>query len=335
MNHPLLPGLALTLVAGLMSGNCMLPLKFIRRWPWENSWLAFSLVSLLVLPWAFAFLFVHHLFAAYGSLPLSELAIPMLLGAGWGIAQILFGISVRRLGLGIAYAIIVGLGAALGTLVPFFAQPRAADRSHTTLLVLAGVLVMAVGIALTAWGGQLREKHSIRAPEPRRRYAAAVVLAILCGIMAPMLNYSFAFGQQIAQAAVRLGNSPLYAAYAVWPIGLIGGLAPNVAYSLLLLRRNGSWSAFQPALPDVGWSALMGFLWMGAFALYGMSATYLGALGTSVGWGLLQIFMILTATLSGVITGEWKQSPVRARLLLGAGLIGLCCAITLLGAANA
>jgi hypothetical protein len=30
-------GLLLTLVAGLLSGNCMLPMKFARRWPWENT----------------------------------------------------------------------------------------------------------------------------------------------------------------------------------------------------------------------------------------------------------------------------------------------------------
>ena len=47
----------------------------------------------------------------------------------------------------------------------------------------------------------------------------------------------------------------------------------------------------------------MGVLWMGAFALYGVSAIYLGSLGTSIGWGLLQTFMIMAATLSVVIRG--------------------------------
>ena len=47
-------GIALTLLAGLMSGNCMLPLKFNRSWKWENTWLVFSVVSLIILPWALA-----------------------------------------------------------------------------------------------------------------------------------------------------------------------------------------------------------------------------------------------------------------------------------------
>jgi L-rhamnose-H+ transport protein len=76
----------------------------------------------------------------------------------------------------------------------------------------------------------------------------------------------------------------------------------------------------------------MGVLWMGAFALYGMSATYLGSLGTSIGWGL--IFMIMTATLSGVCTGEWKHAPRLATLLLGLGLTGLTSATVLLALGN-
>ena len=31
-------GIGLTLLAGLMSGNCMLPMKFNRYWKWENTW---------------------------------------------------------------------------------------------------------------------------------------------------------------------------------------------------------------------------------------------------------------------------------------------------------
>lgn len=161
-----------------------------------------------------------------------------------------------------------------------------------------------------------------------------MLLAILCGVMAPMLNYSFAFGQDIARQAAYLGNTEVRATYAVWPIGLAGGFLPNVGYSLYLLRKNRSWACFQSATPDLFWSILMGVLWMGAFALYGMSAAYLGSFGTSIGWGLFQIFMIMTATLSGVLTGEWKGAPRGARLFLWSGLGCLTAATALLGMGN-
>jgi L-rhamnose-H+ transport protein len=335
MGHPLLQGVPLVMIAGFMSGCCMLPVKFVRSWKWENVWLVFSILSLVVIPWSLALAFVGRLFETYRALSAHQLAVPMLLGAGWGIAQILFGVSVKRLGLGIAYAIIVGLSAVLGTVVPFFVQQRALAKEHTLELIICGVLIMATGIALTAWGGQINERAAAPVRNPvHRSYPLAIFLAVLCGLMAPMLNYSFAFGQDIAKVAVAFGNQPVRAAYAVWPVGLAGGLVPNLFYSAWLLVKNHTWSLFRSNPPDFFRSSLMGVLWMGAFAIYGMSATFLGALGTSVGWGLLQIFMIMTAILAGVFTGEWRYASRSAKLLLSIGIAGLTIATVLLAVSN-
>jgi L-rhamnose-H+ transport protein len=73
---------------------------------------------------------------------------------------------------------------------------------------------------------------------------------------------------------------------------------------------------------------------MGAIAVYGNSAVFLGALGTSVGWGLFEIFMIITANVSGVITGEWKSASGRARRLLRFGLALLAVATILMALGN-
>lgn len=342
MSGSLAPGIFLTMLAGLMSGICMLPMKFVRSWKWEHIWLVFSVVSLVVIPWALAFIFVSDLFSAYRDVSIHQFAIPIVFGAGWGIAQILFGISVARLGLGLAYAIIVGLSALLGTLVPLFVQLHHRTEVHagghalTLTLVLIGVAVMLAGICLASWAGQLREgeKGGNTRLQPRHNYAAALLLAILCGIMAPMLNYSFAFGQDIAREAVRHGTPQIRAPYAIWPVALAGGFIPNIAYSLYLLSRNRSWLTFRGGVPDLMWSSLMGVLWMGAFALYGMGALFLGSFGTSIGWGLMQIFMIMTATLSGVLTGEWSHSPVLAKRLLGYGLTCLIGSTVLLALGN-
>jgi L-rhamnose-H+ transport protein len=332
MTRALVAGISLTMAAGAMSGNCMLPMKYARRWRPENVWFVFSIVSLLVLPLMLAFALVHRLIEVYRLVPASELMAPLLFGAGWGIAQILFGVSIRRLGMSVGYAIIVGLGAVLGTLVPLFVGQRAFVSNAGLVRILAGVSVMVLGIGLMARGGQVRERAAAVeiSDEPKRSYVTAILLAMLCGLLAPMLNYAFAFGQDLAMKAVQLGNSPVAAAYAVWPVALLGGLIPNIGYSVHLLQRNSSWAAFGVNARDVFWPALMGVLWMGAFALYGMSAVYLGALGTSIGWGLFQIFMIMTATLSGLLTAEWRGASRSAVALLATGMGGLIGATLLL-----
>src|SRR5258708_31483247 len=210
MGRPLLAGISLVMIAGLMSGSCMLPSKFVRAWKWENVWLVFSVVSLVIIPWILALAFVGRLFETYRALALQQLAIPIFLGAGWGIAQILFGVSVKRLGLGIAYAVTVGLGAVLGTLVPLFVQQRALAIEHALTLILSGFVVMSIGIVLTACSGQIKERAAAIAESPSHRsYLAAIFLAVLCGLMAPMLTYSFAFEQAIAKSTVCFVNHSL------------------------------------------------------------------------------------------------------------------------------
>jgi L-rhamnose-H+ transport protein len=331
MNGAVGLGIALTLFAGVLSGTCMLPMKFVRRWAWENTWAVFSIVSLMLLPWSLALFIVRDLFAVYGALPISQLALPFVLGAGWGIAQVLFGISIARLGMALGYAVIIGLGSLLGTLVPIFVEKSDIIGTGRGNIIFAGLAVMIAGIGVSAWAGQLRDQTG-GAPAGVK-YGSALALAVVCGLMAPMLNYAFAFGQPIANEAVRFGNSREASGYAVWPVALTGGLIPNLAYSWYLLNRNRTWVRFREgSTMDPFPGAAMAILWMGAFAVYGVSAVYLGDLGTSVGWALFQIFMIMTANLAGVFTGEWRAASKQARSLLWIGLALLALATTVVAA---
>jgi L-rhamnose-H+ transport protein len=326
MTGRLWTGLTLTLPAGLLSGNCMLPMKFAKRWPWESVWFVFSVVSLLILPWLLAFATIGNPITIYAGLPADVFLAPVLFGAGWGVAQILFGLSVTRLGMALGYSIIVGLGALLGTLIPLIVKHREIAFSSRATPIWAGVVVMVAGIAVVAWAGRKRE-----GVQGKGSYGSAVAIAVLCGLMAPMLNYAFAFGDRIASEAVRLGASFESAGYAVWPIALLGGLVPNLLYAGYLLTRNATWSSFRGHWQSDSWCGVaMGVLWMGAFAIYGVSSVYLGALGTSAGWALFQIFMIMTATASGMLTAEWKGAPRRAKLGMVAGLALLSVATILI-----
>jgi L-rhamnose-H+ transport protein len=334
-------GLALILLAGAAAGNCMLPMKFTKHWKWENTWLIFSLISLVVFPWALAFGLTGDIFSVYSSLTFSELMVPFVLGAGWGIAQVLFGLSIARLGLALGCAIIIGLGSVFGTLVPLFFKNRDVLGTSRGTLILSGLAVMVAGIVVSALAGSRREQQGAAAPAASSGaassgYKLALLMAVVCGLMAPMVNYSFAFGQAIADRAVSLlGVSPTRAGYAIWPIGLFGGLIPNIIYSLYLLSKNKTWSQFRgPWGNGFTMATLMAVFWMGAMSLYTVASVLLGPLGTSVGWGLFQIFNIMAANTSGVLTGEWKQAPPAAVRLLYAGLLLLAIATVILAAGN-
>ena len=49
-------GFILTVIAGSATGLSILPIKWARRWRWENFWLLYTVVSLLIVPGTLAFM---------------------------------------------------------------------------------------------------------------------------------------------------------------------------------------------------------------------------------------------------------------------------------------
>lgn len=328
MNSSVL-GLSLAILGGLLAGNCMLPLKRVRTWPWECTWVVFSLVSLVIVPCTIAAISVPDWPHLYQTLPASAWLPSLLLGFGWGIAQVLFGIAVVRLGMSLAFTIIIGLGTVFGSLIPLVTLHRADLFTAKSSILIAGCVLMVIGVALSGFAGKLREQgtataHSQQnASRTSRAYLIGLSIATLSGVLSAMLNLALAFGEPIAQAALSTGAQPSTAAFAVWPIALAGGLVPNLGYAAWLLQKNRTWSMLFHGVKDGSLSLLMGLLWIGAVAIYGVSTRFLGHLGDSVGWALYEITIVLTANIAGILTGEWRRAPGRSITVLAAGVVVL------------
>jgi len=314
-------GILLAVGAGLMVGNCMLPLNYLRRWRWENAWIIFTLVALVLMPWTLAFLRVPNLLSVYSHVNSASFMIPFLFGAGWGVAQVLFGLAVIRAGMALSFAITIGLSAALGSLVPILLRHPQALVTGRGLVLLLGQVLMVTGVIVCCWAGRRREREQKAEASPARSYVAGVSLAALAGLLAPMLNYALAFGDNLIVEAIRQNTLRADAPYAVWPIALAGGAVPNILYPLWLLRRNKTWANFLPVWPEITLGMIMGLLWMGSVAIYGMATTLLGVLGASIGWSIYQICIIVMANVSGWIAGEWKGVSQYSKLILWSGLL--------------
>jgi len=336
-------GIVLAILAAVINGNFTLPLKRSRNWAWENSWALYSLVAFWIVPWGLALFTVPELFRSYSSLSTAQLIPPLLLGAGWGISQVLLGVSVARVGMALTFAIVIGLSACLGTLIPLLALHRDVFFSVKGMTVLVGMMIMLAGIYLCAKAGREREQiqpSEVSAASQKKgdnsHFGMAIMITIAAGVLTPMLNFALAFGEPILKRAVeRGGASPANATYAVWVIALLGGLPVNLLYCVYLLNRNKTWPAFlSPSYDWVG-AVLMGLMWMGSIALYGVATTYLGPSGAAIGWGLFSIFVILAANTSGLVMGEWKGVGFRSLRNLGFGLALLAVASTVIAWGNA
>jgi len=318
-------GIGLSVLGGVLVGNCMLPLKRIRTWPWECSWLIFSIVSLMLVPCALAWLALPHWPSLYLSVGGLQMLPPFLFGIGWGVAQVLFGLAIVRLGMALGFTLVVGLGTVFGTLIPFFARHEAGLMSRNSLLLLAGCLLMMFGVGLSGWAGKMREAPELSSTG--KNYGSGLMIAVVSGVLSSMLNLSFSFGQPLTQAALRHGAAPAVAVLAVWPIALAGGFLPNFGYTTYLLLRNRTWHKLEIVYPDLFLSTLMGLLWISAVAIYGLAAHQLGRLGDSAGWAIYQITMVLTASAVGVLSGEWKKASRRSIAVFTFGIAMLAVAI--------
>ena len=81
------------------------------------------------------------------------------------------------------------------------------------------------------------------------------------------------------------------------------------------MRKNATGNQFGNGGPSHWLLALtMAICWFGSTLLYGLSTIKLGAWGPILGWPLFMSLIVITASLLGMFTGEWKQggrAPLR------------------------
>ncbi len=325
---------------GVMEGSFALPMRFARRWAWENIWMAYSLIGLIVIPWIAARASVPDLISVYKLVPLQTLIVTALFGLGWGVANVLFGLAVPIVGMALSIAIIVGMSAALGSFIPLILSDPGRLLRPAGWAIIAGVVLTTLGVALLGIAGRAREKAQAGTGgslnRSRRSMTFGLALCILGGLLAPMLNFSFAFGSQIIKQAVAQGAKPETAVNAVWVIALAGGFLSNGGYSVFRLNGNRTWSRFWDRGSGSHWAlgAVMGLLWTGGVLLYGWGASSLGDLGAAIGWPVFQATTVIASSVIGAMAGEWENTPSRVVRTNNLGLAALVAAIAVLSVGN-
>ena len=325
-------GMLFLILAAVMNASFTLPMKFAGRWAWENTWLAWTIFALLVLPPGITLLTVPHLGDIYSSTSSVALLSAVLFGAGWGVAQVFFGLAVDAIGIALTFSLVLGTSAAVGTIIPLLRLH--ADRLHTQAghLVIASVALVLVGVLICAIAGRQRERamRSTTAGIPEAG-TVGLLLAILCGFGASFVNLGLSFGAPLISAARSNGASELMAPNAVWFPLMMAGAIPNLLYCAWLLKKNQSFPRYR--LSTAGhWvlALLMAIFWFGSTLVYGAATQHLGALGPVLGWPLFMSLIVITASLLGMMTGEWRQSGRGPLSIQLAGVVVLVLAVFLL-----
>ena len=82
-------GVGIIVLAGILGGSVLAPIKIMRQWRFEKSWAVYSVWAYLLMPWLMALLTIPHLFHIYPQVSGRTMLICALCGVGEGFARCL------------------------------------------------------------------------------------------------------------------------------------------------------------------------------------------------------------------------------------------------------
>lgn len=342
MSFNILFGIFLIATGAFSAGSFAVPFGKIKGWQWETYWMVFSFGAYIILPFISCLIFAPDWLDSIKSTPANILVIVFLLGAVYGIGNLSFGLSLRYLGLSLGYALSLGLMLAIGTLIPPLIDGRLKIMIESSggNLLLAGIAVAAVGIALSAWAGIVKDKSVAR--EKKREsigefdLVKGILAALLVGVTGSAMALGFEQGLPLSVMAEEIGIDPLFSMMPVYLVLLLGTFVSTLVWCLFLGIKNKSIKNYGEAknnrilMLNYGFGLLAGLLWFSQFIFYGMGKSKMGPF-TFTSWGILMALTIGFAAVWGLIRGEWKGAPGRVYILMALSLLILIAASFMIG----
>ncbi len=232
-------------LGGLASASFYVPYRGVRRWSWETYWLVGGFFSWIIAPWLLGFLLTKDLFQVLSETPSSTIFWTIFFGLLWGVGGLTFGLTMRFLGLSLGMAVVLGLCAAFGTLMPpifsgiFFSQVLGTNSGKVILL---GIFVCLLGIAAAGIAGIYKERtmshEQKKAAIGEFNLKKGVAVATVSGVMSACFAYGLAAGGPIKALTLQHGTPTLWQGLPVLVVVLIGGFATNLVWCVALNIKN-------------------------------------------------------------------------------------------------
>ncbi len=232
-------------LGGLASGSFYVPYRGVKRWSWETYWLVGGVFSWIIAPWLLAGFLTKDLLAVLSEAPSSAMFWAFFFGLLWGIGGLTFGLTMRYLGLSLGMAVVLGLCAAFGTLIPpvfdgVFATQVLGTPSGR--IILLGIFVCLAGIAVAGLAGISKERtmseEAKRVTIKEFDLKKGVAVATLSGVMSACFAYGLRAGAPIKSLTLQHGTATLWQGLPVLVVVLIGGFTTNFIWCMILNFRN-------------------------------------------------------------------------------------------------
>ena len=343
-SNPLVGAIILS-IGGCSSALCYTPQKKTRGWSWQSYWLAQALACWLLLPWIGAWLTTPHLMTVLAEAPIRVMVDTALLGALFGIGGTAFGVAIRYLGFSLTYAIAIGISCVVGTVfTPLVSGELAALLAkRSTVWVLAGVGVAAIGILVSGLAGWLKDSDLRRTEALPEGFqlGRGLFFCILAGLLSAVFGISLDVGRPIAAIAAAHGAGQ-FEGNVIYIFSCGGAFLTTTAYCLYLHLRQGTLGEYIKLSGDgrsgalaVNWTmaGLTGLLWYGQFFLYGAGQVRMGEYKFT-SWAIINAMVVFFSVLVGLAMREWRGCRPRTWAALSAAFLLLLGAVGLMTYGN-
>ncbi len=330
-------GLLLVILAGILSGGSAAPIKLMHRFRYEHWALISVITGMLLLPWSIM-VFTVNIKTVLAGIPATVLINANLFSLAWGVANVLVGLCLVRIGISLTIGLLTGVGLPIGVLIPmvfrgsgiFAGAPSLFSRAG--MFIVPGIIVMLAALALITWAGFGREKIE-KTESNTASFKTGFVMAVMAGILQVGLSFAFVYSQGPVNDALRAsGASPMGMLVGVWTFALPGGVLVNLCYIVWRLCRNKNWGVFLSSPEEMMLSILMGVIFLGFIVSFGFGMPLMGALGASIGFGVYQTIQAASSQAVGAFSGEWRGAPAGTIKQMKIALVLLLVAVMLFSA---
>ena len=341
---PPLFGMLLFMLGGLVGAVFPICFKKVSRWSHETYWLVFVLHGLLLVPLIYGVVTVPSFFGVLAQTPPAIFWRCIGFGAIWGCGSLCFGLTLRYLGVGLAVALVNGICAAIGTLLPPLVKGQGADffRDTSSMITLASVFVMILGITVVGLAA-VNKDHALTAEEKKKaipdyHFKKGMVMALIAGITSASMNFGLQAGDGIAVIATQMGTSEMWKGIPVMFLTMFGGSLTGVVWCLWQIRKNKSYTQYfdrsRPLWRNWLWAGVLpGLIWAIQPVSLKMGEPMMGS-NAYVGFAIVMGMAFLFGTLIGIFAGEWKGTGKKTYRLLFLGLSILVLSAVLSGLAG-
>ena len=333
-------GILWAIIAGLMLGLYALPNKFTRDFREENTWGLFFMLTMFAVPVVATLAIMKGVGAVYAAPEVRAVLPRMILSSVlWGVGVMMWGKAIHHIGVSLGFSLFIGTVILVGSLLPFMVDHLPA--SEALAAISCGLVSVLFGVVSNGRAGMARAREEKTAgsagADGGKSMAAGITIAVVGGLLATGFSFANAVGRPPLHAASQAqGNAEWVTALAVmFPIFLSGG-AVMAGYFAWQLTTKGAWQAFQtPAFGrNLGLILVMAVFHYAASAVFAYAAFLLGAVGNTVGYAIFNTSCVVTAIVSGLVVGEWKQASTLARRRLYTGLACMVVGILVIAYGN-